>query len=189
MAFLTEETVEARARKATTGWRRAADILTESVPGRSETFDVFLSHSSNEPENILLGVRLLLEERGLSVYVDRYSDPGLSPEGVTKQTAEVLRRRMRHSRTLLYIHSRHSGDSRWMPWELGFFDGLKGAVGVLPVKRSRSESFEGQEYLGLYPYIDISSPLGKWWINSPSGGFVDFSTWISDPRKLGNRSG
>tara|TARA_B100000446_G_C10520900_1_gene330315 strand:- start:339 stop:581 length:243 start_codon:yes stop_codon:yes gene_type:complete len=42
-----------------------------------------------------------------------------------------------------------------MPWELGYFDGLsKGAVAVLPLVDYASESYRGQEYLGLYPTVD-----------------------------------
>jgi hypothetical protein len=41
-----------------------------------------------------------------------------------------------------------------MPWELGYFDGFRGAVSVLPIAKSADESFKGQEFLGLYPYID-----------------------------------
>jgi hypothetical protein len=41
-----------------------------------------------------------------------------------------------------------------MPWELGYFDGLRGAVSVLPVAKNENEGFKGQEFLGLYPYID-----------------------------------
>ncbi|TGS08549.1 outer membrane beta-barrel protein, partial [Mesorhizobium sp. M1C.F.Ca.ET.187.01.1.1] len=37
-------------------------------------------------------------------------------------TAELLRTRMRQSKTLIYVHSNNSPGSRWMPWELGFFD-------------------------------------------------------------------
>lgn len=45
-----------------------------------------------------------------------------------------------------------------MPWELGFFDGFRTAVAVLPVAKNSSETFSGQEFLGLYPYIDGTGP-------------------------------
>lgn len=41
-----------------------------------------------------------------------------------------------------------------MPWELGYFDGLKtGFIGVLPVVDAGG-TFSGQEYLGLYPLVE-----------------------------------
>lgn len=40
-------------------------------------------------------------------------------------------------------------------WELGYFDGLSnGTVAVLPLVDCSSESYRGQEYLGLYPTVD-----------------------------------
>lgn len=42
-----------------------------------------------------------------------------------------------------------------MPWELGYFDGLHGSrIAVLPLVQSEGASFEGQEYLGLYPLVE-----------------------------------
>ena len=42
-----------------------------------------------------------------------------------------------------------------MPWELGYFDGLRGErIGIFPLTSSSSSTFEGQEYLGLYPYFE-----------------------------------
>lgn len=43
-----------------------------------------------------------------------------------------------------------------MPWELGFFDGTKGRVALLPVVQVDVNSYHGSEYLGLYPYITTS---------------------------------
>jgi hypothetical protein len=127
MAYLTEDEVRKRAAPITRSLQKSAErVLSEAIASVNETFDVFLSHSSAEPDEILLGVKAILQDYGLSVYVDKYSDPQLSPDRVTPETAEVLRKRMRNSNTLLYVYSQHSRKSRWMPWELGFFDGLKG---------------------------------------------------------------
>lgn len=184
MAYLTESEVRARAASVTRGTRKSAGrVLAEDRASAAETFDVFLSHSSAEPEEILLGVKALLEDHGLSVYVDKYSDPHLSPADVTPETAEILRRRMRSSTTLLYVHSQHSKTSRWMPWELGFFDGLKGAVGVVPVTRRQEEGFKGEEYLNLYPYVDVATMKGGsdpcLWINKAPGTYARLDLWAT----------
>lgn len=45
-----------------------------------------------------------------------------------------------------------------MPWELGYFDGIKNKrVAILPINKDNgsSENFKGQEYLSLYHYISI----------------------------------
>ena len=75
MALLTEAQVLGRAQRRTGYLRRSAkDILTEETASALQRFDVFLSHSSAEPDEILLGIKLLLEDRGMSVYVDKYND-------------------------------------------------------------------------------------------------------------------
>ena len=183
MAFLTEDVVIDRARSITKSFNKSASIiLTEYASKSDQTFDVFLSHSSNEPEEILLGVKTLLEEQGLSVYIDKYSDPQLSPDKVTPETAEILRGRMRQSNILLYIHSRHSKASRWMPWELGFFDGLKGKVGVIPITSTQGGSFKGEEYLNLYPYVDRATAQNSskecLWVNKSALEYANLIGWV-----------
>lgn len=187
MSLLTETIVERRARQAPEFRTKSArQILTEARVGPDREFDIFLSHSSAEKEILLLGVKLILEDQGYSVYVDKYSDPHLSPDRVTETTAETLRQRMRCSQSLLYMHSVYSGRSRWMPWELGFFDGCNGSVGILPVARRPANSFRGEEYLGLYPYVDLASTTRSarriLWVNSTSGAATSFDRWLVDPR-------
>lgn len=187
MAYLTESAVRSRAsRKAQAtggGYKTAGQILREDAAPKSATFDVFLSHSSAEPEEILLGIKAFLEDAGLTVYVDRYSDPQLKPDDVTSATAEILRHRMRNSGALLYVYSRFSKKSRWMPWELGFFDGLKGRVGIVPVTQNQEEAFKGEEYLNLYPHVDVAVPQGggpqqQLWINKTASHYTALSSWV-----------
>jgi hypothetical protein len=163
-------------------YKSARDVLVESRARAADRFDIFLSHSTNEPEEILLGVKSLLEDRGLSVYVDKYSDPHLSPDRVTAETAELLRRRMRQCAALLYVYSRYSQKSRWMPWELGYFDALRGKVGVIPVTRNQEEDFKGEEYLNLYPNVDITDladpSRSTLWINKSANHYAFLVEWV-----------
>lgn len=184
MAYLTESEVIARAAKVPRQiYKSEASISTEASSLADEFFDVFLSHSSAEPEVILRGVKAMLEDYGLSVYVDKYNDPQLSPGHVTPETAEILRNRMRHSNSLLYVYSKHSQRSRWMPWELGFFDGLKGSIGIIPITQNQEEFYRGEEYLNLYPYVDIArihgSTTQKLWINKSSKEYAELSKWAN----------
>ena len=177
MALLVEDRVLGRARRRTAQLARSAkDILTRETTTPWQRFDVFLSHSSAEPDDILLGIKLLLEDQGRSVYVDKYNDSELGRQEVTAATADILRRRMRQSESLLYVHSRHSTSSRWMPWELGFFDGLKGKVGIVPVTLAKQYSFEGEEYLGLYPYVE--ELLDRLRIRERSNETTELGRWI-----------
>lgn len=133
----------------------AKDVINESIRKSTdhESFDVFLCHSISDAE-LVLGVKTLLEQEGLKVYVDWHSDPLLSRCNVNKDTAEILRRRMKQSHSLIYIATDNSSSSKWMPWELGYFDGHKpGTVGILPLMDYEYSSFTGQEYLSLYPEV------------------------------------
>ncbi|MEY4748588.1 MAG: hypothetical protein RIQ60_802 [Pseudomonadota bacterium] len=130
-------------------------ILKESVTAATaaDSFDVFLSHSIADAE-IVLGIKQLLEESGLKVYVDWVEDAQLDRSAVTKESAAVLRQRMRQSKSLIYLSSENSSSSKWMPWELGYFDGFKpDGVAIMPVLDSPTDAFKGQVYLGLYPIV------------------------------------
>lgn len=120
-----------------------------------DSFDIFLSHSIKDG-SLVLGVKRLLEDAGKSIYVDWISDPALDRAGVSGATAETLRKRMRQCTSLLYVYSANSQKSRWMPWELGYFDGYNGNVAILPVlPDSGSLDFDGEEYLQIYPKADL----------------------------------
>ena len=187
-----ERTVRARAATVTDRIRKSARrLLSEASASADEQFDVFLSHSYAEPEIIVLGVKLFLEDRGLSVYVDKYSDPQMSPGRVSRETARILRSRMRDSQILLYIHSSYSKISRWMPWELGFFDGLKGKVGGIPVTRNQEENFKGEEYLSLYPYVDIEkgyrTNIDYLWICESPNRYARLDLWARGSANIKNQ--
>ena len=117
-------------------------------------YDIFLSHSYQDAE-VIYGIKTIVEKQGLKVYVDWLEDPGLDQGRVTARTAQILRERMKSCASLVYVHSSNSKESAWMPWELGYFDGLKfGYVWILPLVSEYDSEFKGQEYLGLYPPIE-----------------------------------
>ena len=155
MAFFTKAEVRKAAQQAIGVNRSARDVLSDARKTYKEKdrFDIFLSHSIADAE-LVLGVKVLLEAQGLRVYVDWVDDKALERDQVTEKTAAVLRKRMRQSESLLYLASDNASKSKWMPWELGYFDGFKnGGVSILPVLEKSDSPFEGQEYLGLYPII------------------------------------
>jgi hypothetical protein len=135
--------------------RDLSEARTKSVKSLTR-FDVFLSHRYLDAKEIL-ALKLLIESFGLTVYVDWIDSPDLQRGNVTKETAAQLRRIMQSSNSLLYADSVNSSGSKWMPWELGFCDGLHGRVAIVPVTdhEQTSESFQGQEYLGIYPYLTL----------------------------------
>jgi hypothetical protein len=159
MAYVTEAEVRLAAARATQPtYKSAATLLRESRDTVRTTFDVFLSHSYVDQE-LVLGAKQLLEEKGLTVYVDWINDPLLDRREVTRATAEKIRGRMRQCRTLLYLHSVNATRSKWCPWELGYFDAFSHPgrrVFIFPVTGS-DRSYTTQEYLNLYDTVDIAS--------------------------------
>lgn len=182
MTFITEQQLRDRyelaRRQSNTRFFSATQILNENrISDSSTMYDIFLSHSSEDDQKIA-GLKLLLEDNGFTVYVD-WNDPELDPDNVTPKTAAVLRERMSHCKSLVYAYSEHARESKWMPWELGYFDGLKNSmVAVLPIAADdNSKSIEGSEYVGLYYIIDVISS-GSFWVNYNSK-FVSLKDWLS----------
>lgn len=147
-----------------------------------QQFDIFLSHSF-EDKDIVLGIWLALEDMGYSVYVDWIHDRNLSRDKVTKETAEVLRHRMRNSKCLFFATTNGSGTSKWMPWELGFKDGHNQKAAILPIAQTDTQSYFGQEYLGIYPYITEDTVRNEGlkkhlWIRRSSTSYILFEDWL-----------
>lgn len=145
-------------------------------------YDVFLSHSYLDSLEIRT-LKALIEEKGLTVYVDWIEDYELDRERVTKETAELIRHRMKNCSSLFYAFSENSTKSKWMPWELGYFDGFKGKVAVIPVKETpqSTDNYKGVEFVGLYPYVSITSNekgIATGYVNESEDKYVTFKEWI-----------
>lgn len=145
-------------------------------------YDIFLSHSSLDKKLVLTLVDLF-NEAGYSVYVDWIEDTQLDRSNVNKDTAQTLRSRMNHSKGLAYVATSNSTNSKWCPWELGYFDGKKNSrCCILPIMESNT--FQGREYLGLYPYIRYSKISGKnkydfWVYNQGTDEYVILKKWLA----------
>ena len=165
MAYFTiQEAREAfeRRQRGRTVRKTASQVLNEEVASVRDTdrFDIFLSHCVRDAA-VIAGVKVLLEEQGHKVYVDWLVDKQLDRGRVTPETADIIRGRMKASESLLFATSESSPDSKWMPWELGYFDGLRqGRIAILPLVASSGGTFSGQEYLSLYPVIEKLSQSG-----------------------------
>lgn len=133
----------------------ASFALRKSAAVRNDQrFDIFLSHSFKDAQ-LILGVKAILEAQGRSVYVDWVTDGHLDRKAVTKENADLLRQRMNQCSSLIFATSETSTSSLWMPWELGYFDGLRsGRIAIFPLVEYPSSNFNGQEYLLLYPYME-----------------------------------
>lgn len=156
MALITK--IEAR-NVATSFTKISKYYLDEQVKkfDSSRYYDIFLSHSYNDAE-LVFGIKKIIEDAGFSVYIDWIEDAGLDRTRVTKRTATIIKQRMKQCRSLFFATTPTAGQSVWMPWELGFMDGYKSKVAIMPVVESFQTTFNGQEYLSLYPYIEKEGP-------------------------------
>jgi hypothetical protein len=147
-----------------------------------ESYDVFLSHRKLDAREVL-ALKELIESQGLSVYVDWLENPELDRSNVTPATADHLRAVMDKCRSLLYAISMNSSESKWMPWELGYSDARHGNVAIVPLSEGDlvSAGYQGQEFLGLYPYISADSLVATrphLMVNRRGGQPTSLKSWI-----------
>ncbi|MCK0115334.1 TIR domain-containing protein [Gelidibacter sp. F63206] len=159
----------------------------------NKVFDIFLSHSFLDREEVQ-GLYQELTDFGYSVYVDWIVDPHLDRSNVTKESASLVRKRMKCSKSLLLAISVNASMSKWIPWELGYVDGSTNRCAIIPVAKERipPKSFEGKEYLSLYPFIKKLPVSGtnedKLWVIEAEYSYSQFDTWFSDGIIKENRS-
>lgn len=183
MPFFTHQNLHARTSRR---FQKSETILLEnsSKAPYDRQFDIFLSHSYLDADEIL-ALKDLIDAMGFSVYVDWVIDKEWERNKVTAKTADRLRQRMTQCQSLLYATSGNSTGSKWMPWELGYFDGRKGRVAVLPVLEEDrvGRDYLGQEYLGLYPYVIYGTSAGgdkeTLWVFDNADKYVTFSKWLT----------
>ncbi len=201
MALFTEERLRNRVRneliksasRNETFETKAKTILNESIKQQrlfsetTKTYDIFLSHSSGDA-GLVAGLKLEIEDLGYTVYVDWIEDPQLNRANVTRETALLLQKRMQQCNTLIYAFSENASGSKWMPWELGYFDGIKGTVAVLPISKANKSNFQGSEYLGIYFYIQIDTAQGTneydLWVHETSTKYIKYNGWISGTKPI-----
>ncbi len=105
---------------------------------------------------IVLGIYDLLDELGYVVFCDWVEAPTADRSAVTPANADAIRRVMSLSDTLLYLDTENADASLWMCWELGWFDGAKGHVAIIPVVADDQDWYRNREFLGLYPFVRLN---------------------------------
>lgn len=173
MALIKESDLRRYSKKSEYTVESASDV------GDPQSFDIFLSHSLLD-KDIIIGLKKYLEESHLSIYIDWINDKQLDRSSVNEDTAETLRKRMKQCKSLLFATSLNSSVSKWMPWECGYFDALNGKVAILPIvpiEQGDINSFKGQEYLGLYSYIDNSDSSIR--VNGKDSGSCSLKEWLN----------
>lgn len=134
-----------------------AEKVSDKHPSPGTVFDIFLSYRTDDSD-VVGGVYDDLVRRGYRVYLDRVMDPQLDRTKVTKDTADVLRNRLIHSKSLFYTATENAAKSTWMPWELGFQDGYRNKSAIVPVTEGGTSQFTGVEFVAIYPRVVPITP-------------------------------
>ena len=148
MAILTETQLREYSRVVRLS--QSADSHVKGV--RSSYPSVFLSHSHKD-KDFVTDAKRFLGSHGVDVYVD-WQDPGM-PDGISAATATALRAKIESNKKFVLLATNNALSSKWVPWELGYADGLKGTehIAVLAVKPDGKE-WAGNEYVGVYPILE-----------------------------------
>lgn len=155
MSMLHESEVRERARRFIRENDRSAESLLREASTRDNThYDIFLSQTIRDAE-IVLGVFVVLRDAGYKVFCDWIAHPDCDRSAVTPANAETIRTTMKLCDTLLFLDTAQANHSLWMCWELGWFDGHRGPVAILPVLPDGEKHYRGREFLGIYPYAEI----------------------------------
>ncbi len=150
----------------------------------STVFDIFLSHSFLDKLEVQ-GLYQELTDFGYSVYVDWIVDPHLDRANVTKESATLVRERLKNSNTLLLAISTNAAMSKWIPWELGYVDGRTNKCAIIPISKDVTppKFFRGSEYLILYPFIkklpEKISKENKLWVIESEYSYSQFDSWFN----------
>ncbi len=75
------------------------------------------------------------------------------------------------AKALLYVHTKNSQNSRWTPWELGYFHALRGKICVYVHNND-----EIQPYMEIYPKAVLND---KEFYVKTEKGLTPILSWIS----------
>lgn len=141
---------------------------------------VFLSHKHDEI-NILQDVIGFLKEEGVDIYVD-WMDEDM-PAYTNAKTAIRLKEKIKVANKFILVATPNAINSKWCNWELGLGDAAKYIknIALLPIDRT-SQSFNGAEYLKIYPYIAYESGYGKYL----NGSTISIGYYVKTPLDNGN---
>jgi hypothetical protein len=193
MALLTESRLRSLAKAQRGRARDSADSIAGYVRKTAalSSFHIFLSHSHLDVE-LIDGTVKFLEVLGYSVYLDTRVDPAPRVGQVTKAAAEQVRFRLKQCKSLFFATTEGAKDSRWMPWELGYMDGMTARCAILPISSAggSGDAYEGREYLGVYPYIasaEDTQRKERIWVHDDFETYVSFDKWLggSAPHRHG----
>ena len=122
--------------------KNASRILEEETATKRPSYDVFFSHSYDD--RAITSVRKDLSKERDTLYLLIGSKTTAQSQQGQQSNRRSLRSYMDICRCLIYAYSPSIGDSKWCPWELGYFDGKNGKAYVMPIIDEPSQSYVGR---------------------------------------------
>lgn len=93
-------------------------------------FDVFISHNSND-RNQIIEFYKNLNIKGYVAYIDWVNDKyDLKREWCNASTSEIIKLRIHQSKIFIIFFTESTFKSQWCPWELGYADALNKKIYV-----------------------------------------------------------
>lgn len=166
MAFITRAQIERYQRGFSVANEYVATAQKSAVALNSASADttIFLSHSHRDRELIEPAIAFL-RSHGVRIYVD-WMDEGM-PDVVSGETAKKIKGKIREQRKFLVMVTENSKDSRWVPWELGFADPVKGMDHIATFPIADKSDFTQNEYMKIYPKIYFVTDTWYIWQDDP----------------------
>lgn len=175
--YITAEELEtANLRKSSLGSYERTIASFFAATGTKKT--VFLSHSHKDKE-LVSKVVAFIKSTGSEIYVDWLDED--MPRETTSETANKLKEKIKEHSKFLLLATSNSRESKWVPWELGFADEVKGManIAIFPVADSAT-TFEGTEFVGIYPIIRRSSLDSSWIVSCENPSiFSSLENWLN----------
>lgn len=144
----------------------------------------FLSYSARDYE-FLPSIIGILENHGTAVYVEN-NDPVLPPVS-SQETAEILRRNITLSSSLVVFVTPESIKDHWHSWLLGLADAKKDTskIALFPATdKAYDQKWCEQDHLGLYDRIVWGHIKGKgneWLVlNTIENSAISLRSWLNE---------
>ncbi len=145
------------------------------------TNSVFISHKHTDFE-IVSRVKDLLEKCGFIGYVDWEDD--LMPPTTSGETAIKIKEKISEAKKFIFIATNQAIESKWCNWEIGYADAFKyiNNIAIMPIEQA-NDSFKGEEYLNIYPSIQIESndveKPSKYYVLFPDKRKITLRDWLT----------
>jgi hypothetical protein len=178
MGYITKSQLSSFATAKVGLFAKRAELSDARKYGRaSYTSSIFLSHSHVDAAQVENAV-VFLRKMGVSVYVDWMDDS--MPARTSGETARMLKDKIRQNDKFIFLATNNSINSKWCNWEIGYADAFKylNKIALFPLADDNG-SWQGSEYLQIYPYIKESDYTKDYYkVVFPDGSEKYLSDWL-----------